>query len=252
MTEEAPRLIFGPCEDVMKHSDHEPHQWITTLGTRMWCYGFPQPQPDPRPGPPGYGFISEDGIRRMVESSIRSSLLHHEILCDRDDPHDRHVVQRQTSAQPQIECIGVPYPLDAPVDISFNPPIDISCKNPEPHPPHEIHYGIIGGDPSSFGKIECAGIVDGGHVHNLKYDPALAHTMNAEMFVKTENVNHPSHYNQYQGLEIIDLVEQMNFNRGNAVKYIARAGFKGGPELEVEDLKKAAWYLTREIERLGG
>jgi CO dehydrogenase/acetyl-CoA synthase alpha subunit len=64
-----------------------------------------------------------------------------------------------------------------------------------------------------------------------------------------DNINHPKHYNQYQGLEIIDLVEQMNFNRGNAVKYIARAGFKN-PETEIEDLKKALWYIEREISRL--
>jgi hypothetical protein len=64
-----------------------------------------------------------------------------------------------------------------------------------------------------------------------------------------ETVNHPAHYNQYQGLEVIDLVEQMNFNRGNAVKYIARAGFKA-PEKELEDLKKARWYIDREIQRL--
>ncbi len=64
-----------------------------------------------------------------------------------------------------------------------------------------------------------------------------------------DTINHPSHYNQYQGLEIIDLVEQMNFNRGNAVKYIARAGFKD-PEKELEDLKKAHWYIGREIQRL--
>lgn len=67
----------------------------------------------------------------------------------------------------------------------------------------------------------------------------------------TEKVNHPAHYNQYKGLEIIDLVEQMNFNRGNAVKYIARAGHKS-PETTVEDLEKARWYLDREIQRLKG
>lgn len=64
-----------------------------------------------------------------------------------------------------------------------------------------------------------------------------------------ETVNHPPHYNAYQGIEIIDLVEQMNFNRGNAVKYISRAGLKN-PETEVEDLKKARWYIDREIQRL--
>jgi Protein of unknwon function (DUF3310) len=67
---------------------------------------------------------------------------------------------------------------------------------------------------------------------------------------KVDTVNHPSHYTAYKGLEVIQLTEQMNFNRGNAVKYISRAGLKN-PETEVEDLKKAAWYINREIERLG-
>lgn len=66
-----------------------------------------------------------------------------------------------------------------------------------------------------------------------------------------DKVNHPSHYTQYKGLEVIDLVEQMNFNRGNAVKYIARAGAKN-PTITgtVEDLQKAVWYLQREIARV--
>ncbi len=63
-------------------------------------------------------------------------------------------------------------------------------------------------------------------------------------------VNHPSHYTAYKGLEIIDLTEQMNFNRGNAVKYIARAGLKGAGDKEIEDLEKANWYISREIQRL--
>lgn len=63
-------------------------------------------------------------------------------------------------------------------------------------------------------------------------------------------VNHPPHYASiFRGLEVIDLTEQMNFNRGNAVKYICRAGHKD-PGKEVEDLQKAAWYINREIERL--
>lgn len=63
-------------------------------------------------------------------------------------------------------------------------------------------------------------------------------------------VNSPAHYTAYKGLEVIDLTEQMNFNRGNAVKYIARAGIKSRGEGEIEDLRKAAWYIQREIERL--
>ena len=64
---------------------------------------------------------------------------------------------------------------------------------------------------------------------------------------KKEMVNHPSHYNQ--GIEAIDYIEshKMNFNIGNVIKYVTRAKHKG---TELEDLKKASWYLNREIERL--
>ena len=62
-----------------------------------------------------------------------------------------------------------------------------------------------------------------------------------------DNVNHPSHYN-FGKYEVIDAIEDwgLGFNLGNAVKYIARADHKGNA---LEDLKKAAWYLQREIER---
>lgn len=66
----------------------------------------------------------------------------------------------------------------------------------------------------------------------------------------TENVNHPDHYNYLgdSGIECIDVVEWMNFNKGNAIKYIWRAGLKN--DNEVEDLKKALWYIQREIDRM--
>ena len=64
-----------------------------------------------------------------------------------------------------------------------------------------------------------------------------------------DDVNHPSHYTAYKGIEVIQLTEQMNFNRGNAVKYICRAGLKN-KDKEVEDLQKAIWYLNREIKRI--
>lgn len=64
-----------------------------------------------------------------------------------------------------------------------------------------------------------------------------------------ESVDHPAHYNQHpSGVECIDIVEHFNFNLGNAIKYIWRAGLKS--ENILEDLKKALWYLQREIERL--
>ena len=62
-------------------------------------------------------------------------------------------------------------------------------------------------------------------------------------------VNHPDHYKS-GGLEVIDVIESfsLNFRLGNTVKYILRAG-KKNPEKRIEDLKKAAWYLQREIEK---
>lgn len=61
-------------------------------------------------------------------------------------------------------------------------------------------------------------------------------------------VNHPPHYT-FGRFEVIDVIEDwaLGFHLGNAVKYIARNGRKGDP---LEDLKKARWYLDREIARL--
>lgn len=64
----------------------------------------------------------------------------------------------------------------------------------------------------------------------------------------TEAVNHPAHYggadNTYEAIKVIE-AWQLGFCLGNAVKYISRAGKKGDA---LEDLKKAAWYLQREID----
>ena len=60
-------------------------------------------------------------------------------------------------------------------------------------------------------------------------------------------VNHPKHYNSHpSGIECIDIAEAFNFNVGNAIKYLWRAGLKGE---NLEDLKKALWYIQREIQR---
>lgn len=78
----------------------------------------------------------------------------------------------------------------------------------------------------------------------------------------TEEIDHPSHYNLHpSGVECIDIVEHLTFNVGSAVKYAWRAGLKvyGEPDgpcedptvARIRDLKKAAWYINREIERLG-
>jgi hypothetical protein len=64
----------------------------------------------------------------------------------------------------------------------------------------------------------------------------------------TDMVNHPPHYNKHpSGVECITVTRHMNFNLGNAMKYIWRAGEKGNA---AEDLMKARWYLDDEIKRL--
>jgi hypothetical protein len=64
----------------------------------------------------------------------------------------------------------------------------------------------------------------------------------------TDLVNHPPHYTSHpSGIEAIQVTRHMNFNLGNAIKYIWRAGQKGDP---IQDLEKAIFYLRDEIERL--
>lgn len=75
---------------------------------------------------------------------------------------------------------------------------------------------------------------------------------------KEEKVNHPPHYTWLKyacGIEVIDIARHLNFNRGNAIKYLLRSGHKSeegytNSEKEIEDLEKAIWYLKDEIKRL--
>ena len=76
----------------------------------------------------------------------------------------------------------------------------------------------------------------------------LARARKAELRKADPAVVHPSHYNT-GNIEVIDAIEdwRLGFNDGNVVKYIARAPHKGK---QLEDLRKARWYLDREIKRL--
>ena len=70
--------------------------------------------------------------------------------------------------------------------------------------------------------------------------------------MSNEQVNHPEHYggedNTYEAIKVID-AWGLGFSLGNTVKYISRAG-KKDPEKEIEDLKKAKFYLDRHIKTL--
>ena len=63
-------------------------------------------------------------------------------------------------------------------------------------------------------------------------------------------VNHPAHYTSHpSGIECIQVTEHFNFCIGNAIKYLWRNGLKDGNS-NVQDLKKAVWYINREIQTL--
>lgn len=63
-------------------------------------------------------------------------------------------------------------------------------------------------------------------------------------------VNHPAHYtSDPSGVECIQVTRHRNFNIGNAIKYLWRAGLKDGNQ-DIQDLRKAIWYIQDEIARL--
>ena len=80
----------------------------------------------------------------------------------------------------------------------------------------------------------------------IKNDPYGARKVMKEIQDR-EMVNHPDHY-QGKKMEVIDVIEDydLGFSLGNAIKYILRADAKGNRK---QDLKKAIWYIQREIDR---
>lgn len=107
----------------------------------------------------------------------------------------------------------------------------------------KVFYGEL-----SYSKIKTSGVriihcFDCGPIKN-KEKKEMPTTK------QKDNVDHPSHYTDGK-IEVIDFIEdkKLNYHRGNAIKYISRAG-KKDKKKEIEDLQKAVWYLNREIERL--
>ena len=95
------------------------------------------------------------------------------------------------------------------------------------------------------------------------FNPKTEAEIRIQQQAKPEKINHPVHYNSLPAvcpacghpIEAIDVVRHRDFNTGNAMKYIWRAGFKyqSGQtprEAALEDLKKAVWYLQDEIQQM--
>ena len=85
---------------------------------------------------------------------------------------------------------------------------------------------------------------------NLEWEHEEEDTMETEE-TETEQVNHPKHYQSEDGMEVIKVIEsfRLGFNLGNVVKYVLRCGKKDDPR---QELKKARWYLDREIRLMEG
>lgn len=77
-----------------------------------------------------------------------------------------------------------------------------------------------------------------------------------ESTYKEDSVNHPSHYtSDPSGVECIEITKHRDFCVGNAIKYLWRAGLKKDADMpatekEIEDLRKAIWYIQQKIELL--
>ena len=86
----------------------------------------------------------------------------------------------------------------------------------------------------------------------------LTYTSNRANSPLEDKVNHPSHYTWLKdkcGIEVIDITRHMDFNLGNAIKYILRAGHKSeegytNRQKEIEDLKKAIFYIQDKLKSL--
>jgi len=89
----------------------------------------------------------------------------------------------------------------------------------------------VGGYNESYGRIE-----NYRHIHPIEKGDR-----------QSDDINHPSHYTAHK-IECIQVTELFNFCLGNVIKYVWRAGLKPGNS-RIDDLKKAAWYLDREIKK---
>ena len=124
----------------------------------------------------------------------------------------------------------------------------VYCDEHEPTTPKRCEWtdqGARCGATAEYGGRHCAGHAE----MNLLLRARRATPLSTAVPARPEpnTVDHPAHYN-HGTIEAIAVIEDwsLNFNMGNALKYLARADHKGTPEA---DLKKAIWYLQRELDR---
>ena len=99
-------------------------------------------------------------------------------------------------------------------------------------------------------------VSDGNEIYEVDCSKVKVEKVSFSNTNKKEMVNHPNHYHPgiYEAINVIEAWD-LNFNLGSVVKYISRCGLKPDAELSkkekaLEDLRKATWYINREIERL--
>jgi hypothetical protein len=87
--------------------------------------------------------------------------------------------------------------------------------------------------------------VCGKKIHTADWDNHVGECLRRPSLCELDEVNSPKHYNSHpSGVQCIQVTEHFGFNLGNVIKYLWRAEEKGAP---LKDLKKAQWYLNREI-----
>ena len=133
---------------------------------------------------------------------------------------------------------------------------DVSCVEIEQMNDNAYWIGIFRKDGSSW---EGAFVRDDAAVMLAEYENAgvqwrVTGSTDEELDLveppAPDPVNHPAHYtSDPSGVECIEITRHRNFNVGNAIKYLWRAGLKDADTV-VQDLEKARWYITDEINRL--
>lgn len=112
----------------------------------------------------------------------------------------------------------------------------------------EMHQEAIARKKKAMQEMDERGQLSQEEINHRLEDPYGARKV-MKQILDREMVNHPDHYQGSGGMEVIDIIENydLGFSLGNAIKYILRSNKKGSAK---QDLKKAIWYINREMNNL--